>query len=848
MKPNQLDNLLSQWQKEPTIRENIDHWRISRASMGEYAPFPADLEPAFVEKLQRDGINKLYSHQREAWDAIKRHENIVMVTSTASGKTLAYTLPVIQAIRKDKNGTAFFLFPTKALGADQLDGLQEWNMGENIIKSASYDGDTPSSHRKTIRNEANIILTNPDMLHIGILPHHTRWERFLRNLRYIVIDEMHIYRGVFGSHFSNVMRRLKRITDFYGASPQFILTSATIANPEEHACRLIDKSEVTLIDHDGAPHGDKHFLLYNPPIINEDLGIRLGASVEAIRLVSELYDKKVQTILFSRTRRGVEIILKQLRGRKRGIDQSFRAYRSGYLAGERREIEADLRSGTTQVVVSTSALELGIDIGGMDASVLVGYPGTIAATLQQAGRAGRGLSSSCAVLVASANPLDQYLVQHPEFIFDKTPEKVLINPDNLLILLKHMRCAAFELPFKKEDHFGRLDPALFAALIQVLVDAGFLFEGREKYFWIEEQYTSGQISLRSTSESTFILELEEEGRRKIVGEVDEISSYWMVHPQAVYLHGGDAYYVESLDFEKKRALLSRFRGDYYTEALKDVTLEKIGEPQRIREVQGAAIFFGEIMVTSQVVGFRRISWVTRQIMDITDQLMPANELRTTAYWIKLEDSLVNTLREEGLWNNDANEYGPTWNAIRKLAKRRDEFRCQHCGSKEGDVLLHIHHKQPFRSFESPEQANRLENLVTLCPSCHHEAENSLRMRSGLNGLRYVLHNLAPLHLMCDMGDLDSDYDAKSTIADQKPAIVIYEQIPGGIGLTDALFDVHDQIVRDAYDLVSNCSCKAGCPSCVGPVGENGTGGKEETLALLGCLCGLDREDIRGIIG
>lgn len=846
-----LDRLLARWQIQSSIQENVAYWNIDPIRKSENHPFSVDMDTRLQNALHERGIHSLYSHQANSWDIVGAGKHLVVVTGTASGKTMCYNLPILQHVLIAPGATSLYLFPTKALAADQLDNLKEWsrqlNGTENkYLRAASYDGDTPNSTRSGVRKQVNLLLTNPDMLHIGILPHHTQWERFFRNLRFVVIDEIHTYRGVFGSHLANVVRRLKRVAAFYGARPQFVMTSATVANPEEHASRLIDEPDVALIDHDGSPRGEKHFVLYNPPIVNEEMGIRASASSESMRLADDLLSYHVQTILFSKSRRGVEFVLRQLRNQYGNEFGDLDGYRSGYLPAQRRAIEQNLREGKTRAVVATSALELGIDIGSMDAAILISYPGSIAATLQQAGRAGRRTETSCAVLVASANPLDQFLVHHPEYLFGRSPEKVLIDPDNLLILLKHIECAAFELPFSKHERFGSVSIDLLRGMLELLVDSGMVHEGSDQYFWMDEAYPAGKISLRSASEATILLQVEQAGRLHTIGEVDELSSYWMVHPQAVYMHAGESYFVEHLDLEKKTAQLKLYRGDYYTEPMKHLTMEKNSD-RLVRDIKGGQIHYGDITVTTQVVGFKRLNWITNEVMDIQDILMPPETLRTTAYWLIPSDDSLDVLRDHGLWKNDPNEYGPTWNAIRKLVKRRDQNTCQNCSAVEQTIPFHVHHKIPFRNFQTPEQANQMNNLITLCPSCHQKAEESIKMRSGMAGLGYVLHHLVPLHLMCDISDLDSATDMNSPLAENRAAIVIYELIPAGIGLTEQLFENHEVLMREAFELVSECGCKDGCPSCVGPAGENGIGGKKETLALLALLNGEQVEVLDGII-
>ncbi|MEW6093056.1 MAG: DEAD/DEAH box helicase, partial [Chloroflexota bacterium] len=466
-----LDSLLAHWRADPETGPNFAAWESLPPRSADRRPVPADVPNALCEMLQAQGIDALYSHQAEAWEAACAGENVAVATGTASGKTLAYNLPVLASLLEDSQARALYLFPTKALTQDQLSGLQSFQSTIRNLQSAIYDGDTPQRDRKPIRERARIILTNPDMLHTGILPHHTNWETFFRSLGFVVIDEMHTYRGVFGSHVANVLRRLKRVAKFYGVSPQFILASATIGNPRELAEKLIE-APVRLIDQDGSARGPRHFLVYNPPVVDESMGLRKSSLLESVRLSQELYAEGLQHVVFARSRRSVEMILKYLQesGNQGTGDQGqgnqetqlpdsllpnpLRGYRSGYLPSQRREIEKGLRDGSVRTVVATNALELGIDIGGLEAALLVGYPGTVASARQQAGRAGRGLEPAAAVLVASANPIDQFLAHHPDYFFGRSPEQALINPDHLLILLNHLRCAMFELPFEQGETFG----------------------------------------------------------------------------------------------------------------------------------------------------------------------------------------------------------------------------------------------------------------------------------------------------------------------------------------------------------------------------------------------------------
>jgi DEAD/DEAH box helicase domain-containing protein len=855
-----LSSLLAHWRADPQVGPNLIEWRILPGKPARFDPIPQSIHAALKDALVARGINSLYTHQASTWMRIKEGKNVVIVTGTASGKTLCYNLPVLENLLEENESTALYLFPTKALSQDQYAILQtlllqinsphkviEQNIDENsAIKCAIYDGDTPVSLRSSLRSQARLIITNPDMLHTGILPHHTGWANFFRGLRFVVIDEIHTYRGVFGSHVANVIRRLKRIANFYGTSPQFILTSATIGNPAELGKRMINE-EVALIDNDGAEKGEKHFLIYNPPIIDKSLGLRRSAIQAGVNLAEDLLEYDIQTIVFSRARRTVEIILKYLREqtsnsnlyrRLKGgnADEIIRGYRSGYLPIQRRNIEEGLRKGDVRVVVATNALELGIDIGGMEASLLVGYPGTIAATWQQAGRSGRGEKSSLAVLVASPNPLDQYLAQHPDYFFNRSPEHGMINPDNLLILLGHLRCAAFELPFQDGEVFGSVEPSEMQELMDFLQREGVIHRSGKKYFWMADKYPAQNVSLRSASTDTVLLQIpagntETENTLYTIGEVDASSSYWMTHPGAVYMHEGTSYLVKDLDLENHNATLIPTDVDYYTEPRQEVVVQQV-ERLAMANVYGGEKAYGEIQVTSQVIGFRKIRWHTNETLGVENLNLPASELLTTGYWIALSDDTVGKLKEEGLWSNAPNDYGSTWPRQRDLARVRDGFRCQLCGEPEGEKAHHVHHKIPFRMFETAQQANQLANLITLCNSCHRKVEIAVRVRSGLAGLAFTLGNLAPLFLMCDIGDLGIHSDPQSSLAEGKPTVILYDLIPGGIGLSERLYEIHSDLMNRSRELVETCQCDDGCPSCVGPGGEGGLGGKRETLALL----------------
>jgi DEAD/DEAH box helicase domain-containing protein len=863
-----INHLLSRWRNDSETAPNFAAWRSLPPRPADLRPFPADLPPVLMNTLKAHGITSLYSHQIEAWTHARAGENVVLATGTASGKTLGYNLPVLAALLENPEARALYLFPTKALTQDQLSVISDqlsvlrkllvtdhWSLITSV-----YDGDTPQSHRSTIRKNARILLTNPDMLHTGILPHHTNWTDFFHNLQFIVIDEMHTYRGVFGSHVANVLRRLKRVAKFYGANPQFILTSATIGNPQELAERLIE-APVARVDRDGSSRGERHFLFYNPPVVDEALGLRKSSLLEGVRLVQDLLTQGIQSIVFVRSRRNVEILLRYLQeagnqgsgNQETRLPDTLRGYRSGYLPSQRREIEKGLRDGTVKAVVATNALELGIDIGGLGAAVLVGYPGTIASVWQQAGRAGRGDDPALAVLVASASPLDQFLAHHPDYFFGRSPEQALINPNHLLILLNHLRCAMFELPFQKGEGFGSLPAGTVQEYLDFLVTGQEAHLSQEKYFWMADSYPAATLSLRSASPENVVLQVEDGGAPWTLGEVDMASAPWMVHPRAVYLHEGQQYFVQDLNFATQTATLIPVALDYYTEPQRqtEIKILSIVEESKLPSLAGredggevGSKGWGEIQVTLRVEGFKKLRWFTRENLGLEPLDLPPTDFQTTGYWLSLSEQTIETLRTSGAWTNDPNSYGPGWNRLREAVRARDGYRCQVCGAPENGRQHDVHHKIPFRAFPSAAdevpgsygEANRMDNLTTLCPACHRKAEQNVRMRSGLSGLGTVLGQLAPLFLMCDPSDLGIHVDSAGTVNGQ-PSIVVYDDVPAGIGFSQKLFELHSELMQRALELVQECECEDGCPSCVGPAGENGVGGKMETMETLRKLVG-----------
>lgn len=704
-----------------------------------------------------------------------------------------------------------------------------------------YDGDTPSYIRTAVKDRANILLTNPDMLHLGILPHHTKWINYFEHLRYVVLDEVHIYRGVFGSHVANIFRRLNRILDFYGTKVTYVLTSATISNPREHAEKLIGKP-FHLVEEDGAPKGDRNFIFYNPPIVNEELGIRQGIISTSVDFSKLILDYKVQSLLFTRSRRAVELIIHELRKLFPEKSTTVRGYRSGYLKSERREIEQGLKNGTVNLAVATNALELGVDIGGVDLVLMAGYPGTITSTRQRAGRAGRKKSESAAIFIASSAPLDQFLVRHPEFVMEKNPESALIDPNNPLILITQIQCAAFELPFAQGDAFGSVDWEELSQYLEVLKLQGTIVNRGEKYFWLSDAYPAGGFSLRSTASKTISLEIQTAEETRKIGDVDFNSSLWMTHPGAIYLHEGDTYLVESLDVESGVAILTPTTVSFFTEPVKTQEIQVLRD---ITSTPGESrdIHFSEIEVTTRIESYKRIDWETRTVLSVEPLDLPETKLHTFGYWIAIHPATVEMMRQEKMWTSDANDYGPGWEAQRNLARQRDQYRCRICGLPETDKPYHVHHKVPFRMFTNIELANSLENLVTLCSSCHRLAELNVRIRSAISGLKYSLYSLAPLFVMCDENDLGAYADPAADFADGQPVILLYDAIPAGMGLVESLYKKHNELLENAYDLITHCSCEDGCPSCVGPTMESGLGGKKETKYLLELL--LERRKLDG---
>jgi DEAD/DEAH box helicase domain-containing protein len=740
----------------------------------EWIPMPDWVRPELAQAYRAKGIERLYSHQAAAAELVRKGKNVAVVTPTASGKTLCYNLTVLNAILENPDTRALYLFPTKALAQDQLSELQD--LGRKLGDSFgvfTYDGDTPSDARQSIRQQGHIVLTNPDMLHAGILPHHTKWTRLFENLEYVVIDELHTYRGVFGSHLANVLRRLKRITRFYGKAPQFIFSSATIANPAELASRLIG-DDVELLDGNGAPSAEKYFLFYNPPVVNRFLGIRRSYINESWRVASTCVKRGLQTIVFANSRLHTEVLLtylKQDNPHPPGTPETVKGYRGGYLPLERREIEQGLRNGQIRAVVATNSLELGIDIGSLDATVMAGYPGTIASSWQRAGRAGRRKGISCAVLVASSRPLDQFIVKHPEYFFSASPEHAYIQPDNLEILVSHLKCAAFELPLESGESFGEVDLPL---LCERLAEAGYLHPSGNLWYWTQESYPADTVSLRSVTSDNFVI-IDETDQPDVIGEVDFTSALSMVHPKAIYMHGAQQYHVERLEFDRRKAYVRRVDVDYFTQAIRYTQVKRL-EVEEQAVVPGPALkVHGDVQVRSQVVGFKKIKFFTLENVGSGKLELPENEMHTTAYWItlgrKMMDALPFTIseRQDGLFG-----------------------------------LLYA-----------------LESIASLLLMCD-------RMDLGATIGEGMPDAEAPqIEYPRTAGSPEGEFF--------EPTLYLYDAYPGGIGLSAPLFHMHELLIRRTRELIAGCQCEKGCPSCVGPAGETGERAKPAALAILELL-------------
>jgi DEAD/DEAH box helicase domain-containing protein len=768
---------------------HVTAMRCLPAVPAQHAPFPSALDSRLTCALGARGIVDPYTHQAEAIEHALARRNVVVVTPTASGKTLCYNAPVLNAILQDPSSRALYLFPTKALAQDQLAELH--GLCETLATPATggqgpsdddvsigvftYDGDTPQDARRTIRSRAHIVLSNPDMVHSGILPHHPRWAKLFENLKFVVIDELHAYRGVFGSHLCNVLRRLRRICAHYGSNPTFICSSATIANPLELAERLTGQP-FELVEKSGAPRGEKFFVFVNPPIVNRQLGIRRSYLGETRRIASEFLKRNLQLIVFAQSRLATEILTTYLKDDFEDVPggpEKIRGYRGGYLPMRRREIEKGLREGAVRAVVSTNALELGIDIGALDVSVMAGYPGTIAATWQRAGRAGRRASRSAAVMVASSAPLDQFVVRNPSYFFDASPERALIDPDNLHILVDHIKCAAFELPFTGAETFGKHDVQEILGLLaeQGLVHcAGEAGDQHAHWTWTNESYPADAVSLRSVSSDNFVI-VDTTGESRVIGETDFSSGPATLHPKAIYIIEGKLFQVERFDFEGRKAYVREVDCDYYTDAITYTRVTSLdtfetegGGPERAAlHGQSALHSHGEVHVVSRVVGFKKIKFYTNENVGSGELDLPEQQMHTTSYCLTIPETVMGLL--------------------------------------------------PYAADDR---------------------------RDGIVGLSFAMRQVAQLLLMCDRHDIGISIDSDDTSENPAPSVTkarifVYDNYPGGIGFSAPLFRMHRELLEATHKLISECGCESGCPGCVGPVGNTGPLAKVAALRILELL-------------
>ncbi|MBR5547108.1 MAG: DEAD/DEAH box helicase [Clostridia bacterium] len=636
-----VDQLIGRLKTDQSFMECVTEWRTLPATEGHYLPLPENMDERLKQVLRSRGIHTLYTHQAECYQLAQAKKDFVVVTPTASGKTLCYNLPVVSTILENEDARALYLFPTKALSADQVSGLYEMieALGVNI-KTYTYDGDTQGAARKAIRQAGHIVVTNPDMLHANILPHHTKWVKLFENLKYIVIDEIHTYRGVFGSHLANVLRRLLRLCAFYGSHPQFILCSATIANPVELAQQLTGRP-IEAVTNNGAPTGERHFVFYNPPVVNRQLGIRRGVVNEVKRIGENLLRNEIPTIVFAKSRLQVEVITRHFKECVRnayGFTDRVRGYRGGYLPSERRDIERGLRDGHVDMVVSTNALELGIDIGSLTACILCGYPGTIASTWQQAGRAGRRKDTALTIMVASSAPLDQYIIQNPDYFFQASPENALVQPNNLYILLSHIKCSAYELPFDENEQFG--DVTDTSQFLEYLSENNILRHLDGKYYWMEEELPSGEISLRSAKTENFvIIDITNPAHHRVIGEMDRYTVPMLLHENAIYMHDARMYQVEQLDMDTCKAYIKAVDTDYYTDADLNVSLHILDDLEEKQLPCGAGLTLGELRVSTIVKMFKKFKLDTHETVGFGEVRLPQTDLHTVGMWWTMPDSI-----------------------------------------------------------------------------------------------------------------------------------------------------------------------------------------------------------------
>lgn len=732
--------------KNEYFSRQIMHIEMLPETPAMYKDIPGGLYPPIQALLEQQGIHRLYSHQADSIGAIREGLNAVIVTGTASGKTLCYNIPSVESLMDNNLSTMLYIYPTKALAQDQLRGIGALQDPANGIKflAGTYDGDTPQSLRRKLRDNGSIILTNPDMLHQAILPQHARWNKYFTNLKYIVIDEIHAYRGVFGSHLANVMRRLKRICNHYGSHPQFICCSATIANPKEHA-EKITGSSMALIDNDGSPKGAKQFVFWNPPLIdtaargNDETwragGDRRSPIGEAVYLMTNLVKEGIQTIAFVKTRLSAELIYKSCRDRlkpvSRKLAESIQAYRGGYLPEERRKIEQRLVKKEILGVASTNALELGIDIGSLDAGILVGYPGTIASLWQQAGRTGRGCDDSVIFLIGQNSPIDQYLMVNHDYIFAQNPEQAVIDPDNPHITIGHIKCAIHELPLNESDNelFGQYTDII----LELLEEDNTARKIENRWYWSKSEYPASEVNLRNIAGPIYTIQ-DDTDREKVIGTMDEISTLSQLHNHAVYLHGADTYFVTKLDFDQKIAHVERQDLDYYTQSIQASQI-KIDNKEEESSIFGASIGFGDATVTTTIPMFKKIKFHSRDSLGFEKLELPPQELETVAMWFTPNKEIVKLM-----------------------------------------------------------------------------IEKQMIMGEALIGIANVMVEIAPFYVMCDPQDIGTVVDSSCIGMD---TLFLYDRYPGGMGYARRCLDNLEEMLATIYEVIKECGCEDGCPSCVG---------------------------------
>jgi DEAD/DEAH box helicase domain-containing protein len=745
-----LDRLMA----EPSMSSGVLHHAHLPARPADFVAMPEWLDPRIRAGLESRGVTALYRHQAEAVEAVRAGEDVVVVTPTASGKSLCYLVPTLQALADDPTARALFLFPTKALGQDQVAELGELSRAANLqINASTYDGDTPNPIRSAIRSAGQVVVTNPDMLHAAILPHHTKWFQLFEQLRFIVIDELHTYRGLFGSHVANVLRRLLRICAHYGSHPVIVCCSATIGNPGELAALLTGRA-ARVVDRNGAPSGERHILMVQPPLLDPVTGARGSAQALASRWALPFLKAGRQTLVFGRSRVGVELMLSNLREALRlgdGPRTRVRGYRGGYLPTERRAVERGLRDGELLGVVTTNALELGVDVGQLDVSILAGYPGSIAATWQQMGRAGRRKGTSVSVLIAGGGPVDRYVVEHPEFLLDSPPEEARLDPDNLHVLLGHLKAACFEMPFEPGERFG---PSEAEPLLAFLGEEGLVRRAAdERWYWSSDNFPASAVSLRAAAEENVVIIDTTPDRPRVIGEIDIFAAQTLVHEDAIYMHESAQYHVDTLDWDERKAYVRRVDVDHYTYADRAVTLKPL-ETFASAPATGGDRAHGEVMVSSLVSMFKKLKFGTDENLGWGPVHLPEIELQTTAYWLMLGSAAE--------------------------------------GWRRADLDV------------------------------------------GLRGLGRAVQAVAAVLLMVDPRDLGLVSQVRSP-HNQSPTVYLYEAVPGGVGLSERLFDRHDELMAGAVDLIAGCGCESGCPACTGPRLEPDVDAKALALRLLHAL-------------